>query len=161
MCMSPWDMQPKLLAAQRQDMGAKFSPTWKVGRDVDQHIRWSVAPLGKWVRREVLYTCSSSSSSLAHLNLTRHIMTCMPRFVELRLRAELIFLLHRKTECLTESLTDASQLAGSGRSWIMGCFNWLGSATWLWPMLPKVSLLCARAYINSCPATVAHILKPI
>jgi hypothetical protein len=28
-------------------VGAKFNPTWKVGRDVDQHIRWGVAPLGK------------------------------------------------------------------------------------------------------------------
>jgi hypothetical protein len=40
-------MQPKFLVAQRQEVGAKFSPTWKVGRDVDQHIRWDVAPLGK------------------------------------------------------------------------------------------------------------------
>jgi hypothetical protein len=40
-------MQPKFLAAQRQEVGAKFSPTWKVGRDVDQYIRWGVAPLGK------------------------------------------------------------------------------------------------------------------
>jgi hypothetical protein len=47
MYVSPCDMQPKLLAAQRQGVGAKFSPTWKVGRDVDQHIRWGVAPLGK------------------------------------------------------------------------------------------------------------------
>jgi hypothetical protein len=47
MCVSPCDMQPKFLAAQRQEVGAKFSPTWKVGRDVDQHIRWGVASLGK------------------------------------------------------------------------------------------------------------------
>jgi hypothetical protein len=40
-------MQPMFLAAQRQGVEAKFSPTWKVGRDVDQHIRWGVAPLGK------------------------------------------------------------------------------------------------------------------
>jgi hypothetical protein len=40
-------MQPKFLAAQRQEVGAKFSPTWEVGRDIDQHIRWDVAPLGK------------------------------------------------------------------------------------------------------------------
>jgi hypothetical protein len=47
MCVSPCDMQPKFLAAQWQEVGAKFSSTWKVGRDVDQHIRWGVAPLGK------------------------------------------------------------------------------------------------------------------
>jgi hypothetical protein len=47
MCISPCDMQPKFLAAQRQEVGAKFSLTWKVGRDVDQRIRWGVAPLGK------------------------------------------------------------------------------------------------------------------
>jgi hypothetical protein len=40
-------MQPNLLAAQRQEVRTKFSLTWKVERDVDQHIRWSVAPLGK------------------------------------------------------------------------------------------------------------------
>jgi hypothetical protein len=40
-------MQPKFLAAQRQEVGAKFSPTWKGGRDVDQHIRWGVEPHGK------------------------------------------------------------------------------------------------------------------
>jgi hypothetical protein len=40
-------MQYKLLAAQKQEVGAKFSPTWKVGRDIDQHIRWGVAPLDK------------------------------------------------------------------------------------------------------------------
>jgi hypothetical protein len=27
MCVSPYDMQPKFLAAQRQGVGAKFSPT--------------------------------------------------------------------------------------------------------------------------------------
>jgi hypothetical protein len=32
-------MQLKFLAAQRQEVGAKFIPIWKVGRDVDQHIR--------------------------------------------------------------------------------------------------------------------------
>jgi hypothetical protein len=47
MCVSPCDMHPKFLAAQRQGVGAKFSPTWKVGRDIDQHIRWGVAPLSK------------------------------------------------------------------------------------------------------------------
>jgi hypothetical protein len=47
MYMSPCNMQPKFLAAQRQGVGAKFSPTWKVRRDIDQHIRWGVAPLGK------------------------------------------------------------------------------------------------------------------
>jgi hypothetical protein len=47
MCVSPFEMQPKILAAQRQEVGAKFNPTWKVGRDVDQYIRWGVAPLGK------------------------------------------------------------------------------------------------------------------
>jgi hypothetical protein len=46
-CVNPCDMQPKLLAAQRQEVGAKFSPTWKVGRDVDKYIRRGVAPLGK------------------------------------------------------------------------------------------------------------------
>jgi hypothetical protein len=40
-------MQPKFLDAQRKDVGAKFSLTWKVGRDVDQYIKWDVAPLGK------------------------------------------------------------------------------------------------------------------
>jgi hypothetical protein len=57
-------MQPKFLDAQRQEVGAKFSLIWKVGRDIDQHIRWGVAPLGKWVRREVPHSRSSSSSSL-------------------------------------------------------------------------------------------------
>jgi hypothetical protein len=47
MCVSPFEMQPKFLVAQRQVVGAKFSPTWEVRRDVDQHIRWDVAPLGK------------------------------------------------------------------------------------------------------------------
>jgi hypothetical protein len=47
MCVSPFGMQPKFLAAQMQVVGAKFSPTWKVRRDVDQHIRWGVTPLGK------------------------------------------------------------------------------------------------------------------
>jgi hypothetical protein len=32
MCVSPYNMQPKFLAAQRQGVGAKFSPVWKVGR---------------------------------------------------------------------------------------------------------------------------------
>jgi hypothetical protein len=54
-------MQPKFLAAQRQEVGAKFSPIWKVGRDIDQHIRWGVASLGKLVRRGVPHMCSSSS----------------------------------------------------------------------------------------------------
>jgi hypothetical protein len=76
-------------------VGAKFSPTWKIGRDADQHIRWDVAPLGKWVRREVPHACSSSS-------LARHDARAS-RFAELSLGAELIFLLHRKPECLTES----------------------------------------------------------
>jgi hypothetical protein len=31
-------MQPKFLSAQRQEVGAKFSPIWKVGKDVDQYI---------------------------------------------------------------------------------------------------------------------------
>jgi hypothetical protein len=53
-------------------VGANFSPTWKVGRDVDQHIRWGAAPPGKLVRREVPHARSSSSSSLARLVLTRH-----------------------------------------------------------------------------------------
>jgi hypothetical protein len=44
---SPCDMQLMFLAAQRQGVGAKFSPIWKVGRDIDQYIRWSVAPLDK------------------------------------------------------------------------------------------------------------------
>jgi hypothetical protein len=47
MCVRPCDMQPKLLAAKKQEVGAKFSPTWKFERDVDQQIRWGVAPLGK------------------------------------------------------------------------------------------------------------------
>jgi hypothetical protein len=72
MCVSPCDMQPILLAAQRQEVGARFSPTWEVERDVDQHIRWSVAPLGKWVRREVPHARSSSSSLLARLISTQH-----------------------------------------------------------------------------------------
>jgi hypothetical protein len=95
----------------------------------------------------------------SRLDSTQYVMTRALRFAELSLRAELIFLLHRKTERLTESLTDALQLASSGRSRIVGCCNRLGLATWAWRMLPRVSLL--RAYINSCPATVAHILKPI
>jgi hypothetical protein len=145
MCVSPCDMQPNLLAAQRQEVGAKFSPTWKVGRDVDQHVRWGVAPVGKWVRREVPHARSfSSSSSLARLNSTRLDTSWRaraPRFAELSLGAELIFLLHRKIERLTESLTDASHLAGSGRSRIVGCCNRLGRATWAWPTLPRVSPL--------------------
>jgi hypothetical protein len=40
-------MQPKFLAVQRQEVGVKLSPIWKVGKDVDQYIRWGVAPLGK------------------------------------------------------------------------------------------------------------------
>jgi hypothetical protein len=40
-------MQLKFLAAQRQEVRAKFGPTWKVRRDVDQYIRWGVSPLGK------------------------------------------------------------------------------------------------------------------
>jgi hypothetical protein len=47
MCVSLCDMHPMFLDAQRQGVRAKFSPTWKVGRDVDQHIRWGVVPLGK------------------------------------------------------------------------------------------------------------------
>jgi hypothetical protein len=39
-------MQPKFLATQKQEVGAKFSPTCKVGKDVDQHGR-GVASLGK------------------------------------------------------------------------------------------------------------------
>jgi hypothetical protein len=70
MCVSPCDMQLKFFDAQRQEVGAKFSPTWTVGRDVDQHIRWGVAPLGNWVIIEVLHA-RSSSSSLARLVTTR------------------------------------------------------------------------------------------
>jgi hypothetical protein len=47
MCVSLCDMQPKFLATKRQEVGAKFNPIWKVGRNVDQHIRWGVAPTGK------------------------------------------------------------------------------------------------------------------
>jgi hypothetical protein len=119
----------------------KFSPTWEVGRDVDQHIRWGIAPLGKWVRREVPHA-RSSSSSLARLVSTWHITTRALRFAELSLGAELIFLLHRKTKRLTESLTDTSQLAGLGRSRIVGYYNRLGHATWAWPTLPRVSPIC-------------------
>jgi hypothetical protein len=87
---------------------------------------------------------SSSSSSLTRLvstrlDTSRHARA--PRFSELSLKAELIFLLHRKTERLTESLTDASQLAGSGRSRIVGCCIRLRRATWAWPTLPRVSPL--------------------
>jgi hypothetical protein len=71
MCVSPCDMQPMFLAAQKQGVGSKFSPTWKVGRDVDQHTRWGVAPLGKWVRREVPHVRSSSSSVSTRLDSTR------------------------------------------------------------------------------------------
>jgi hypothetical protein len=39
MCVSPCNIQSKFLAAQRQEVRAKFSPTEKVGRDLDQHIR--------------------------------------------------------------------------------------------------------------------------
>jgi hypothetical protein len=46
-----------------------------------------------------------------------------PWFAELSLGAKLIFLLHKKTERLTESLTNASQLVGLGR------------AMWAWPTL--------------------------
>jgi hypothetical protein len=154
MGVSPCDMQPKFLAAQRQEVGAKFSPTWKVGRDVYQHIRWGVASLGKWVRREVPHArSSSSSSSFARLDTSRRARR------GLRNWAELILLLHRKTERLTESLTDASLLAILGRSRIVGCCNRLGRATWAWSTLPRVSPM--GVYINSCPATAAHILKPI
>jgi hypothetical protein len=45
------------------------------------------------------------------------------QFAKLSLGVELIFLLHRKTEHLIESLTDVSQLVSSGRSPIMGCCN--------------------------------------
>jgi hypothetical protein len=38
-------MQLKFLATQNQKVGAKFSLTWKVGRDVDQHIICIVPPL--------------------------------------------------------------------------------------------------------------------
>jgi hypothetical protein len=80
-----------------------------------------------------------------------------PHFAGLSLRAELIFLLHKKTERLTESLTDASQLAGSGRSRIVGCCNLLGCAMWTCPMLLGF-LLCSQhrnafALVNnSCSA---------
>jgi hypothetical protein len=47
MYVSLCEMQPKFLAAQRQEVGTKFSPTWKVERDIDQYIRWDVAALGK------------------------------------------------------------------------------------------------------------------
>jgi hypothetical protein len=110
------------------------------------------------VRRALLLLLARSSRLIS----TRHDTSRRartPRFAELRLRAELIFLLHRKTECLTESLTDASQRVGSGRSRILGCCNRLGRATWAWPTLSRVSLLRARAYINSCPATAANILN--
>jgi hypothetical protein len=40
-------MQPRFLAAQIQEVGAKFSSIWKIGRDVDQYIRWDITPLGK------------------------------------------------------------------------------------------------------------------
>jgi hypothetical protein len=77
----------------------------------------------------------------SRLDSTRHDARA-PRFAELSFGAELIFLLHRKTEHLIKSLTDASQLAGSGRSRIVGYCNRLGRATWAWPMLPRV-FLCA------------------
>jgi hypothetical protein len=38
MCVNPCVMQLKLLAVQRQEVEAKFSPTWKIGRDINQHI---------------------------------------------------------------------------------------------------------------------------
>jgi hypothetical protein len=148
MCVNPCKMQPKFLAAQRQWVGAKFSPTWKVRRDVDQHIRWDVAPLGKWVRREVPHA-RSSSYSLARLVSARHDAR-VPRFVELSLRVELIFLLHRKTKRLTESLSDASQLAGSWAA-VTDSGEWCGRG-------PRcLGFLRCAAYINSCPATGAHI----
>jgi hypothetical protein len=76
------------------------------------------------------------------------------RFTKLILEAELIFLLHRKTERLTESLTDASQLADSGRSRIVGYCNRLGRATWAWPMLPRVSPL--RRLYKLLPGNTPH-----
>jgi hypothetical protein len=161
-------MQPKLLAAQRKEVEAKFSLTWKVGRDVDQHIRWGVAPLDKWVRREVPHA-RSSSSSLAHLVSTRLDTSWRaraPRFAELGLGAELIFLLHRKTERLTESLMDTSQLACSGRSRIVGCCNRLGRATWAWPTLSMVSPLrrlykLLPGYRRTHPETDLGFLPPL
>jgi hypothetical protein len=60
------------------------------------------------------------------LDSTRHDAR-VPRFAELSLGAEFIFLVHTKTERLTESLTDASQLAGLGRSQIVGYYNRLGA----------------------------------
>jgi hypothetical protein len=125
MYVSPCDMQSKLLAAQRQGVEAKFSPTSKVRRDVDQHIRWGVAPLGKWVRREVPHARSSSSSSSSlvssRLDSTRQDMTRHDTTHHDARRGLPVRVLDRKTERLTESLTDTSQLAGSGcspRSWV-------------------------------------------
>ena len=43
----------------------KFSPTWKVGGELHHLIRWSVSPLGKWVRRGVLHARSSSDDAAA------------------------------------------------------------------------------------------------
>jgi hypothetical protein len=79
-------------------------PHRKLG-EVDQHIRWGVAPLGNRVRREVSH--ARYSSSLTLLDSTRHdARAAVCEIIELSLGAELIFLLH--TEHLIESLTNAS-----------------------------------------------------
>jgi hypothetical protein len=88
------------------------------------------------------------------------------RFAELSLGVELIFLLHRKIECLTESLTDVSHLADSGRSRIVGCCNRLRRATWAWPTLHRVSPLrhlykLLPGYHRTHPETDLVFLPPL
>jgi hypothetical protein len=88
------------------------------------------------------------------------------RFAELSLGFELVFLLRRKTERLTESLTSATQLVGSGRSRIVGCW-WFSSAHLYKPLpgyrrtYPKTNLglpltTCAATIVYSIPSAGVH-----
>jgi hypothetical protein len=97
---------------------------------------------------------------------SRLVTSRAPRFTELSLGAELIFLLHRKTERLTESLTNASQLANSGCSRIVGCCNRLGRTTWAWPTLSRVSPMrrlykLLPGYHRTYPETDLGFLPPL
>jgi hypothetical protein len=88
----------------------------------------------------------SYSSSLVSTRPVARVVVC-----RIEPRAEFIFLLHRKIERFTESLTDASQLAGSGRLRIVGptraCDVGVAHVARIFPL---------RTYINPCSATAAY-----
>jgi hypothetical protein len=114
--------------------------------NIDYHIRWVVPPFGKCVRIGMVHARSSFSSTSVLIStqlVTRRpdVMRVCVEWIEPR--AELSFCCLEKTK----SLTDMSQLVGSGY------FQIIRKQLWRVPLL--LGFFLSRVCINSCPATAA------